>query len=79
MSNTSKTDSNNNNTQLDSSLPTKTMIFYLVCSFVFFFLGTYHIWSGFQNNHELSKYIVGTACLAIGSGYIFLIRYKNKK
>jgi len=70
---------NKSETQLNSNLSTKTMVFYLICSFIFFLLGTYHIWNGFQNNHQLSKYIVGTGCLAIATGYIFLIKYKRSK
>lgn len=79
MSNKSETKSNRSNTQISSGLSTKAMVFYFMCSFVFFFLGTYHIWNGYQSNHELSKYIVGTACLAIAIGYIFLIKKKFEK
>ena len=79
MSDKSKTETSNINTELNSSLPKRMVVFYLICSFVFFLLGTYHIWNGFNSNHEISKYIVGTACLAIATGYIFLIRYKRNK
>jgi len=64
---------------LNSGLSTKALAFYLFCSFIFFLLGTYHIWNGFQDNHELSKYLVGTACLVIATGYIFLIKAKRNR